>query len=107
MKHHLVSFQFCFGEIDILMVFLFLFPFFFGKKNTTIGFQFLHFIRTECRGGANALIDMNAAVNRLREQHPDAFDTLCRTKFTFHFKVIFLFWLVLYPPIEIINVVFF
>jgi len=50
------------------------------------GFQFLHFIATECRGGANSFVDMFACAQQLREQHPDAFDTLCKVKFTFHFR---------------------
>jgi gamma-butyrobetaine dioxygenase len=50
------------------------------------GLQFLHFIATECRGGANQFVDMRAAAERLRQRHADAFATLLRAKFTFHFR---------------------
>jgi gamma-butyrobetaine dioxygenase len=50
------------------------------------GLQFLHFIATECRGGANQFVDMRAAAERLRQRQPAAFATLLRAKFTFHFR---------------------
>jgi gamma-butyrobetaine dioxygenase len=50
------------------------------------GLQFLHFIATECRGGANQFVDIRAAAERLRARHPDAFRTLLTSKFTFHFR---------------------
>lgn len=50
------------------------------------GLQFLHFIATECRGGANQFVDVRAAAERLRARHPAHFRTLLDAKFTFQFR---------------------
>lgn len=68
------------------------------------GLQLLHFIQTDCRGGANEFglaaapyssltgdvrtnaVDMFAAVEALRTSNRAAFDVLSTVKFSFHFR---------------------